>query len=563
MSWIYGVLQKKGILNANFKLKEECRSLERKNFYLALDKQSYLLTSEENNIEAVIGVPIVTFNSKKIILTEKNLNSITTITPNELDGHFIHLKFENEKLKIQNDIFGLRDLYFINSKEQFIFSSRIDLLAKHLKKLSLKSANFSSLWLTNFQLSHNSILNEIQRLGPGGKILIDKNQINIHNNKFKKIGSIQNPKEIFQNLLSEFCLIQSEYDKSSLGLSGGIDSRIVLSFLLKEKDNFVCHSILNEEDKDLKVSKEICEKLNIELNLIEREKINLTDYENDILNFYQNISPVIPLTQLLDFGIFGVNYLKNYLILDGGFGGFFRGQYLKKIRLQGYEKFNLDNWQNVKKNLYAPKPKIFNKDFISILERDLDESVIRFMEKFGNLKSNEEMLEVLDLIAVHFMLSNIYNPGQTILDQKFNAFMPLAQKEVINTGMNISFKAKVDSKYFKNIIKNNNQLLSKIGLVNNNLENPYWLNYKFVMLRLLLSRKFSKKNNFERYKILYNSKEYILDLLSQKSTKENIYLNSKVNGKFAKEFFKGDLSKGYFIDWLLAFILWYRANNLG
>ncbi len=561
MSWIYGILQKKGNLNKSLRLKEECQSVEKHNFYLAIDEKSSLLYSKTEKIEAIVGLPIIKNNSKKKVLTKSIFNSTVINSPDVFDGHFIYLKFENEHLQIQNDLFGLREVYYLNTEKQFIFSSRIDLLIKNLDEVSFNIKEFSSMWLTNFQLSHQSVIKQIKRLAPGGKIFIDKTELQIQNHKFKK-SNVDNSKELFKNTLSKFSSIQSDSRKISLGLSGGIDSRIVLAYLLKEKNDFVCHSLVNEEDKDLAVSNEICKRMNISLNLIEREQISLAEYESEILKFYKNIHPVIPVVQLLDFGIFGVEYLKKHLLLDGGFGGFYRGQYFKKIRLQGYKKFNIANYLNLKNSLYAPKPNIFSNDFEHLLDKNLNDAVKDFIDEFNEPKSNKEFIEILDYIAIYYMLPSVYSPGQVILDQKFTAFMPLVQKEIINSGLNIPFKDRVDSKFFKKLITETNSSLTKIGLVNNNLKNPYFLNYKLTMLRLLLTKKLYKKNNFERYNIIYNSKDFILDLFNTSSVKENKYLDNKRNMNIVNHFFKGQLANGYFVEWLLTFVLWSKANNI-
>ena len=97
----------------------------------------------------------------------------------------------------------------------------------------------------------------------------------------------------------------------SLALSGGIDSRLVLSILLKNEQKFKCHTLVNEENKNLKISEKICKIFELEHELLPRENINIAENEEQILHYYKNIPPTIPLTQLLDFGFYGINYLKD------------------------------------------------------------------------------------------------------------------------------------------------------------------------------------------------------------------------------------------------------------
>ena len=78
--------------------------------------------------------------------------------------------------------------------------------------------------------------------------------------------------------------------------------------------------------------------------------------------------------------------------------------------------------------------------------------IAKMISSFPSPNNKIDFAEILDLISIHFMLSNIYGAGQTILDQSLVSIMPLAQKDVIDYGMNISLGVKTDSRLFK---KNN------------------------------------------------------------------------------------------------------------
>ncbi len=563
MSWLFGILQKSKQSKFNFKLDEDFQKVELDNLFVAISKNSKtaFIKSTPTSISAYVGVPIIEENNKKKLLNKKSFYNSNSINVNNLFGHFVWLNYSNNVLELFTDTLGLRELYYVDSEKQFIFSTRIDLITKFLAEANIDIKEFSTLWLTNFQLSNNSIVNEIKRLGPGGEIIFSNSKIKISHNKFVKT-TVKSPLEKFPRIISDYCSVEKDSHKVSLGLSGGIDARVILSFLLKSENDFSCHTIINEEDNDLKIASELCNTLDLRHKLIERENINLAEYEKDILQFYKNIPPKIPLTQLLDFGIYGKEYLQNYILQDGGFGEFYRRQYLSRIFLRGFSKFNLEKAENIKNILYAPKPQIF-KDEVSIqLENSVDGFVKELISSFPIPRSENELAEILDLISINFMLPNVYSPGQIILDQNYISFMPLTQKDTINCGMNILFNEKSDSKMFKKIIKNSNSKLTRINLVKNNLENPFWLNNKLVMLRLVINRKFARQKNFERYRILYNSKEYILDLINDINTKNNEYLSYSENIKFTNQFFNGDLSKGSFVDWLCTFVLWSRANSV-
>jgi Asparagine synthase len=564
MSWLFGILQKQNPLSVKIKIDEEFQKVETKNLFLAVSnsRNSSLVTTSQSDIQAYVGIPIIDIDGNKRIINHDLFSKLNSIKPQKLFGHFIYINYSDNRIIISNDTFGLRELYYFENKEQIIFSTRIDLIQCHIADFKINSEVFSSLWLTNFQLSNNSIINEIKRLGPAGTIYYDWKELRISNNKFTK-SVLPDSVERFPELVSKYCNNNfHSYENMSLALSGGIDSRFILSILLKNEQKFHCHTLVNEENNDLKISEEICRKFDIKHELLPRENLSIAESEDQILSYYKNIPPTIPLTQLLDFGFYGINHLKDNILLDGGFGGFYRRQYLNKLYLKGLKKFDIDSAEEIRDLLFAPKPPIFNNIFQDQLEKSLYNIVVEMISGFASSKNESDLAEILDLISIEFMLSNIYGSGQTILDQKLVSIMPLAQKDVIDFGMNIFLGVKKDSKLFKNLIRNNETKLAQINLVNNNLENPFYLNYKLAMIKLLLHRKFIKSNNYERYIIFMSSKEYIYDLLSSNSVKNNDYLEYKENMKMVSQFFNGDLSKGEYVDWLLTFVLWSKAINL-
>jgi hypothetical protein len=564
MSWLFGIFNKENAVKSNINLDEEFDKYESNNIFLAVggNPDTAFLTISGNIVFASVGVLIGEENSRKKIIRKKNLTGEFHILPNNLNGHFVLVTYSNGKLDISNDAPGLRELYFIEKQNQLIFSTRIDLLADYANDKSINFKTFSSLWLTNFQLSNNSIFNEIKRLGPGGKIEANQNEILVSNQQYIKTSTAESVNSFPESLFA-YCSIKPNDNKViSLGLSGGIDSRLVLAFLLKSKQSFQCYSLRNEENNDLKIAGEICKSFKLEHHLVDRENINLQDAEEEIHKYYKNIPPSIPLTQLLDFGFYGKEYLVNVLLLDGGFGGFYRRQHFNKLYIKRYSFFKLENAGEIKSLLSAPKPDIYNEEVLRVMQRGVEEVSTDLISLFDSPKSKKDLADILDLISVRFMLPNIFGPGQTILDQNFISFMPLAQKEIINIGLNIPQQLKTGGKFIKGIIKETEKKLTGINLVSSNLEYNFYLNYKLAMIKLLVHRKLIKQHNYKRYNVFLNSREYIFDLLNSNTIKNNQYLAHSKISKIVSEFFKGDYSKGSYLDWFLTFSLWAQANKL-
>jgi hypothetical protein len=564
MSWLFGILRKKGTGFPSFELNEEFQKVETPTLFLTISNNNHssFLRQSSNFLQAIVGIPIIEKNGcKKLLIDELNHNPKSVI-PENLFGHYVLLSYNKNKLEIKNDVLGLRELYYFENNEHFFFSTRIDLLRLYNNELSIDTIHFSSLWLSNFQISNNSIISNIEKLGPGGKIHFDEETVKVIHSQYSIETNIKD-RNNFSKIVSPYCKIKSDSNETiSLALSGGIDSRFIVSILTKIEQDFICHTFLNEENNDIEIAEKICKSLNVKHELIPRLHNNLGINEQKILDYYKSIPPVIPITQLMDFGFYGLKYLKSKLILDGGFGGFYRRQYLNKIYISGFKNFDLNNLSSIKNALYAPKPIIFNSVFNDKLVNNYALEIKNLISKYNSPANKSELVRVLDLISVRCMLANIYSAGQTILDQEILSIMPLAQKDVIDYGINMSLEEKLNNKSIKSNISNNNPLLTKINLVNNNTQLSYSTNYKLFMVKLLIKRKLYRSRNYDRYKILFASKEYVIDTLNSNYIEQNPYLDHKNNLKIAHKFYEGDTSLSSYLDWLLTFILWSKANNI-
>ena len=561
MSWLFGIFHKDKIKNINFELGEICQKYTSNKFQLFVggNLNSSIIKIHQNKAIGFVGIALKNINETIKILNHEHI-CYNEFKIENFSGHFVTVLYDNEKLLIQNDVFGLRDLYYFENSELLIFSTRFDLLSKFQKNITIDFFNFGSLWYTNFQLSNKSILSNIQRLGPNGRIIFDT-KTEIKNNSFKKTFVVDAERK-FINSLSKFCNPGNLDKKISLALSGGIDSRIVLSDLIKNQTKYSCHTLINEAEKDLDIAKELASLKQIPHKLLPRKVLNLPDIVYEVENIYKNIIPSIPFTQLLDFVFYGRDYLVNKIIIDGGFGGFYRRQYFKKLFINGVSLFKTQNTYKIRDYLYSPKPKIFREDVNIEMEKGILNDLKNMVANYHVPQNKEELSEILDYISIQFVLPGIYGPGQTVVDQYLISFMPLVQSEIINLGMNIKVNKKNDSKFFKEIIKLNDNSLTKVNLVNNNLNFPFKLNYKLAMIKLILSRKFSPNENYSRYNVLLNSKNYILDLVNSKDLKENSFLDYSIISNNIAEFYNGNIKLGNFVDWFLTFILWCKANNI-
>ena len=184
---------------------------------------------------------------------------------------------------------------YSNQKNKIIFSTELSWITKFTNTPTINLKAFGSRWLTFNQLSHECLINGIEKLAPGGKIEIGINKITGKNKNWipEKITS---ESESFKNVLLPFLFPKSVSNfPITLGLSGGLDSRTLLALAYSERNNFlrknlIIHSFGEKNDRDLVVAGEICKKIGIEHTLLTKDIVydkniitKLSDYSKDAL----------------------------------------------------------------------------------------------------------------------------------------------------------------------------------------------------------------------------------------------------------------------------------------
>ena len=183
MSWLFGTLQKKNSPDINFVIEEDYQKQKLDNLFLFVGGNSNTssLNLKSNTLSAYVGVLLKNHNDRINIINNSNVDENIPLDYNKFDGHYVQVNYSKGRLNISNDKFGLRELYYYETDCQFIFSTRLDLIIPYASDSSINFTAFGSLWLTNFQLSHSSIFNKINRLGPCGRIICENNEISITN----------------------------------------------------------------------------------------------------------------------------------------------------------------------------------------------------------------------------------------------------------------------------------------------------------------------------------------------------------------------------------------------
>lgn len=491
----------------------------------------------------------------KNILLEKNFQC-------KINGHFAGCIIDDNKISCFNDVLGLREVYYLITNDGFIISSRIDLFKNLINDLEPSINYIAGHWLTSMPLFYETAIKSVKRLIPGSLLKIDtglKTELNRITPNYVKSSEHK-----IINTLKHFTQLNYHEKITSLGLSGGLDSRTLLAILSNSsyQHNFSTHTFGSEELSDVKISGSIAHSQKLAHSVYNNHAVNLETTLQLVKNYIPFTALTIPISDLIHINYHKMISESNKVIIDGGFGEIGRRQFLNKFLLGGKKIITERNTTALLRNISVNKGNIFNSEYRLILSRSLENSSEEVWEKMNDVTTDNIFLW-LDLLSIRYRLPNIYSHGQHCLDQISIAYMPFAQKEFLEQLLLLPARDKINGKLYRQIIKNDSPPLQNFPLVKDYIEYPY----SFGTISSHVYRKLKRKLNNEittdpiKYELYNGLKEYIGDEINSKSFTENDFYEKVNIQSIFREYYSGNKTKFAELDWWLTFYEWYKNMN--
>ncbi|MEA2096968.1 MAG: asparagine synthase-related protein [Candidatus Cloacimonadota bacterium] len=573
MSWMFSLIKK----NSKFRYNEKAVSsihpqarylLNNSRLYLAAGGLKGTCSSNINNITkssniecfVAIGLGII-YSNNKFSFIERNdweniLNNENTDL-NYLNGHFVTMLIKNKTIVIRNDQLGLRNLFYLETDDFIGISTRLDWLTKIVNNSEINFESYSSFWNLINCLSYKSIIKGIKQLNPGGRITINENnEIKV---SFKywhpnSAASIQDYDTI--DMLRDLTLFPMEHDKTiNLALSGGIDSRTLLSFLLnKDKTKWATLTWGKKDLPDAVIAQKLAEYYKFKHKMIYEPFQKEEDCISNLYNYVSETYSILPAYTCKELGYYD-SIDNKPIFVDGGSGALFRRVVGNKMLLKG-KKFLIDrDIENSYSIMKEPKADIFNQYTNNLMHNLTLEDIDKMFYDMPQIKDFGKD-NWIDLLSIRYYKTINGTITQSRMDNYLTNYMPFLQPSLLKMVFNVSEKHRRSEIMNKKILKEHNHL-TKFPIVKYDTIIPFTLNL-YAAYGMAKIKKIIKKYPISNLDTQFLDKipNFVQDRIRSKAVIDHSHYDLKKIKFMIDEYYGGNKEYSKQINWWLSYDVW-------
>ena len=301
-----------------------------------------------------------------------------------LDGHFAIVRWRRDGLDLYTDHLGLRSLFLFEFKGGLAFSTRPDWLARMHPHTEINFSSFGSQWLTFHRLSEEFILNGIEHLGAGVVATRATGRLSIRRQAWHPASGPGETGGMMEVLGSFLNPVLGAGETLSLGLSGGLDSRVLLGSIIgRGSPNCSVHTFGPQADLDVRIAHRLAAGMKIPMLHYHDP---LPDAETCIAlsrDYAAQLSVTEPASSAMHMRYFPRLRCLGKIVIDGGFGELARRQYFNRLRTLGSRAVRSASPAKISSYLRVNRSDIFSPDVCRIMEAGLRRQIAQRWEEMA------------------------------------------------------------------------------------------------------------------------------------------------------------------------------------
>ena len=478
-----------------------------------------------------------------------------------LDGHFALVEWNGTQVSCRVDQLGMRQLYVAKVPLGMVFSTRLSWICRLLPEATIDFNAMGTRWLLLNQLGNGSLVEGVSKLPPGGRARITSTSFFIDEHPVIPQMNETGHEEEFFDELRRYSFPQTfDGEKISLGLSGGLDSRVLLSLLHHDhRDAFSLHVFGSREDPDAVIAHRIAHSLHIPIQHFDEPLPDRTASVGMLRDYLSQTCLIEPASTIVKLRYYPRLAEQRKVVIDGGLGEIARRHYARRLAFFGTAGLRLKDPGSIRTYLRRTRPRFFHP---SINER-MEEAVRREARAmFRTLPAVEEtgVENWIDFFVLQTRFPNMAAYEQSRMDGEVVSYMPFAQPSVINKIFTMPVSLRIHGRMVRRAIRQFSPSLTRTPFVKGELLYPFGMSG----LPLALWSKFRQTVhpapvNRRRIDFLLSLGEFVRDTIhSQRFRSEECYDRERI-ASVVGNFYRGDYSVTDDLDWWLAFELWRQS----
>lgn len=493
-------------------------------------------------------------------LTSKSQDAIPS-----LNGHFAAVNWTSDSCSFYTDRLGLRDITLYESHGVLYFTTN----EAYLPTLTGTSHEvnwqaFSGRWTLSNQFSLDSIVKNTVRLtsGTGANFINGNLQISIAPPLDLSLGNTdgENASELLRSFIE---LPHAEHEKLFVALSAGMDSRLLLSYLLssQQKLQYSTYTFEDENHPDA---------------LIMAEMVYDLKFPNTIIGAELPADDAVLVKQLRKYLVAkkvttnSVHFLDSLpydrfktsnggVLIDGGFGEIGRRRLYEKLRVRHKKEILTNDPRNIHPLFSRDRADIFSDELTNSLLAFAEEQVAQYMSASPD-PASIGIDQWLDLISVRTALPNYNGFEQARVDGIITNICPFTQPEFITQIMACPIELRRNARLYRSLIERNAPQLKKYPLVKFNATYPYRFSSAGAFLWTSAKRKIGQTFLSEnRINLLQRLEAFIRDTAESRSVKEYAPYDQEKVRSIIENFYSGKHWFAPQLDWWLSFEVWRQS----
>lgn len=508
----------------------------------------------------VAGIGIQLSESSSSILTENEWTErLSKDAPefNDLNGHFIILRWRNNGVDLYSDRAGLRTMYVARTQFGWIFSTQLHRIALQRPESSIDWSAFGSRWLCLQQCSHDSPVRGIYKIPPNGSARISNGTISVRSAPWLSCGEQPGSFRPIGATLRNMITVRNR--PLLLGLSGGLDSRVLLSFLKSSKSNFTAYSFGTMDDPDVVLAQRICRSESIPFTLISEPLPSADDCIAMLHEYVQKTNLVEGASSSARLRYYARLDGNGAVMIDGGNGEILRRQFLQRFALRGRDDLIHRRTEHLFPLFALHRADIFSGEIRSQMYagavNDLDRSL-------RSLPPPDEIgfENFLDAWTITMRIPVVACDEQARIDEYVLNFMPFSQPDILQRALQLPLNQRRNNRFSKKVIRENAPSLTRYPLIKNGITYPFQLTTLQSRLWTALRSKFGVHNNSTHlHRFLDTIREFILDTAHSRTVQQYAPYDYNKILRMVTLYYSGDRSLGHQLNWWIAFDAWRRA----